>query len=296
MGFNFNIIGVADALSGVVSNINTGLDIFGNLYTNSSGTKTVGSKYINTSLMPINKRVNSTQYLTTYMSKYSKNPAVSYTYRKLFSELSPDVSGYTMIFMVPPPLSGFSKVLGNNNYSQFGSSFTGELGKLMPLLATNYVPPSVQMNISVLSGPSGSQHFPTNLSITENMSVTYIDTINLDVYAYHVSWLDYVYQVLEGTLEPSNDMIKNRTIDYMASFYIVKWQPDIQTIQYIGKAVGCMPKELPTSEVVGTRSSNELTNITFNYTVSNYWETTKNQNNNWLFDEFQSIIMSQYQE
>lgn len=69
----------------------------------------------------------------------------------------------------------------------------------------------------------------------------------------------------------------------------------MESIQYIGKAVGCMPKELPTSEVVGNRSSNELTNITFNYTVSNYFETTINQKNHWLFDEFQSIIMSQYQ-
>lgn len=296
MAFNFNaVVGVADGIGGIVADINKGLDIFGNLLTFSNAGRSVGIGSSTFTDVPIKGKLPPTTYMTKYVSAYSNNPAVKYTYRKLFSDFSPDISGYTLIFMVPPPLTGFSSTLGNANYEQFGAGFTGELGRLVPLLATNYVPPSIQMNSSVLSGPSGSQHYPTNISITENMSVTYIDTINLDVYAYHVTWLDYIYQILEGTLEPSDSYINNKMIDYMGAFYIVKWQPDMESIQYIGKAVGCMPKELPTSEVVGNRSSNELTNITFNYTVSNYFETTINQKNHWLFDEFQNIIMSQYQ-
>ena len=275
MAFNFNaVVGVADGIGGIVADINKGLDIFGNLLTFSNAGRSVGIGSSTFTDVPIKGKLPPTTYMTKYVTAYSNNPAVKYTYRKLFSDFSPDISGYTLIFMVPPPLTGFSSTLGNANYEQFGAGFTGELGRLVPLLATNYVPPSIQMNSSVLSGPSGSQHYPTNISITG---------------------LDYIYQILEGTLEPSDSYINNRMIDYMGAFYIVKWQPDMESIQYIGKAVGCMPKELPTSEVVGNRSSNELTNITFNYTVSNYFETTINQKNHWLFDEFQSIIMSQYQ-
>lgn len=296
MAFNFNaVIGVADSIGGIVADINKGFNLVGNLLTFSSAGRSVGVSKTVPGGLPITGKLPSTTYMSKYVSAYSNNPAVKYTYRKLFSDFSPDISGYTLIFMVPPPLSGFSSTLGNTNYEQFGSGFTGELGRLVPLLATNYVPPSIQMNSAVLSGPSGSQHYPTNISITENMSVTYIDTINLDVYAYHASWLDYIYQITEGTLDPSDSYVSSRMIDYMGAFYIVKWQPDMETIQYIGKAVGCMPKELPTSEVVGSRAANELTNITFNYTVSNYFETTINQVDHWLFSEFQNIIMSQYQ-
>lgn len=299
MAFSFNAVNIANGLNGIAANIAYGAsaintiggalgnisNIFGFNSSNNISSNNISS---NSSFS------GSTNYLTNYINNYTKNPAVKYIYRKLFSDLSPDISGYTLLFMVPPNLSGFSKVLGNNNYDQFGSTFTGELAKIIPLLATNYTPPTIQINSSVLSGSSGSQHFPSELNISDNMSVTYIDTVNLDVYSYHVTWLDYIYQVHEGTLNPSDEMISNRTIDYMASFYFVKWQPDAETIQYIGKAVGCFPKELPSTELIGNRLSNDLTNITFNYAVSNYYETTKNQQNNWLFSELQNIIMSQY--
>ena len=48
----------------------------------------------------------------------------------------------------------------------------------------------------------------------------------------------------------------------------------MSTISYIGKAVGCFPKELPASELLGNRGTNELTSLTFNYTVSDFREIT----------------------
>lgn len=297
-GFSFgsSVASVANGLNGIAANIAYGtsaisqignaIGSIGNIFGGSSSGKSSQNLSVN--------KPNRGNYLEKYCQEYAANPAVKYMYRKLFSDLSPDISGYTLLFMVPPNLSGFSEVLGNDNYKQIGTTFTGELAKVIPLLAINYTPPSVQLNTSVLSGSSGSQHFASELNITDNMSVTYIDTIDLDVYSYHVSWNDYIVQILEGTLDPSPSMISDRIIDYAGAFYIVKWKPDIQTIQYIGKAVGCFPKELPSTELVGNRTSNELTNVTFNYTVANYYETTSNQKNNWLFGEFESLIMSQF--
>lgn len=59
---------------------------------------------------------------------------------------------------------------------------------------------------------------------------------------------------------------------------------------------GCFPKELPSGEVLGSRSSNELTTITFSYTASNYYEATALETNNWLFEELSDLILNRYAE
>lgn len=71
------------------------------------------------------------------------------------------------------------------------------------------------------------------------MSVTYIDTYSLDVYQLHKSWLQYIFQITEGTLEPNDDYLLGGRIDYCASFYFVKFTQGMSAIQYVGKAVGC---------------------------------------------------------
>lgn len=300
MSFSFNAI--ANGLSSLTSNVTYGNkaltestnawnSVSGLFGGNSSGSNTSGS----TSTGKVSASGSPTTIIMNYINHYSESGPLKYIYKKLFSELSPDVSGYTLLFMVPPVLSGFKDTLGNSNYNQFGSSFFGQFAKITPLLATTYTPPSIQLNTSALSGSSGTQHFASELNITDNMTVTYVDTINLDVYAMHVTWLDYIYQILEGTLKPSQDIIDKRIIDYAASFYFVKWQPDMETLQYIGKATGCFPKELPSGDVIGNRSANEFTNVTFNYTVSDYREATINQSSNWLFSELKNIILSQYE-
>lgn len=310
MSFSFGMASVANTLNGVAADIAYGtrgvngiiggvydttraigglVDIFSGNYNNSSGYGFggFGDTASFTGGAP-------TQWLTKYISEaYSENGLLQFIYQKLFSDISPDISGYTLLFMVPPELSGYLN-LGNQNYERFGSSFIGESAKIVPLLATNFTPPTIQLNTSALSGSSGTQHYASELNITDTMSVTFVDTINLDVYSFHSTWLQYIYHVLEGSLEPDMSYIKNRMIDYTASFYFVKFQPDAQTIQYVGKAVGCFPREMPSAEVLGNRNSSELTTLTFNYTVSDYREATMLENGNWLFSELQGLILSQY--
>lgn len=236
-----------------------------------------------------------TEWLNQYIrTAWENNGLVQYLYQKLFHDLMPDISGYTLLFMVPPDLSGYRQQ-GNANYDISGNSFMAETCRLMPLLATNFVPPTIQLGTGSLAGSSGTQHYATKLAITDSMSVSYIDNINLDVYSFHSSWLKYVFQVLEGTLEPDSSYIQNRVIDYAASFYLVKFMPNVSTIQYVGKAVGCIPREAPTQDVLGNRTSNDQTTVTFTYTVSNYYEATIREEGNWLFAELQDLILSQYQ-
>ena len=112
-----------------------------------------------------------------------------------------------------------------------------ETAKLYPLLATNFTPPTIQLNSGTLAGSSGTQHYAQELSITDSMSVTYLDTIQLDIYQLHKSWLQYIFQVTEGTLEPADEYLNGGIIDYCASFYFVKFMPNVSSIQYVGKAM-----------------------------------------------------------
>ena len=51
---------------------------------------------------------------------------------------------------------------------------------------------------------------------------------------------------------------------------------------------------MPAGDVLGNRNSNEITSLTFNYTVSDYRECTIKEDNNWLFGELANLIFSQY--
>ena len=202
---------------------------FGNAFGDSMGGLT-GGGIIGTGLSP-------TQWINSYISQaYSENGVIRYLYKNLFTDLQPDISGYVLLFISPPVLSGYTK-LGNQNYDTNGTSYITETAKLYPLLATNFTPPTIQLNSGTLAGSSGTQHYAQELSITDSMSVTYLDTMHLDIYQFHKSWLQYIFQVTEGTLEPSDEYLTGGRIDYCSSFYFVKFMPNVSSIQYVGKAM-----------------------------------------------------------
>ncbi len=55
-----------------------------------------------------------------------------------------------------------------------------------------------------------------------------------------------------------------------------------------------VPKELPSGDVLGNRNTNEITSLSFNYTVSDYREATIQEDGHWLFAELADLILSQY--
>lgn len=178
-----------------------------------------------------------TEWLNQYISKtYSENGLLKYLYKKLFHDLMPDISGYVLLFISPPILSGYASA--NQNYNAFsGSSYWAETSQLYPVLATNFTPPIIQVNSGALVGPSGTQHHPTKIGISDSMSVTFIETMDLDIYTFHKSWIEYILRVVDGSLSPDKAYIQQRTIDYCSSFYFLKFKPNLEEIQYIGKAV-----------------------------------------------------------
>ena len=51
---------------------------------------------------------------------------------------------------------------------------------------------------------------------------------------------------------------------------------------------------MPAGDVLGNRNSNEITSLSFNYTVSDYREATIQEDGHWLFAELADLIFSQY--
>lgn len=82
--------------------------------------------------------LSPTQWITNYVDNvFSENGILRFIYKNLFNSFQPDVSGYVLLFMAPPVLSGYLN-LGNQNYDPTGTSFLTETTKLFPLLATNF--------------------------------------------------------------------------------------------------------------------------------------------------------------
>lgn len=244
------------------------------------------------------KETTPTSYMTQYVNNvYGDKSVLKYLYGQVFSDFNPDVSGYVLVFMEPPDLSGYRNLNPQYNFLS-RNSFVWNNTKRIPVVATTFTPPQIQMNTTAISGSAGSQKLPTELVTGESLSITYVETNYLDIYSFHQTWINYINEVIDGTLTPDISTYigsngEERKIDYAASFYLAKWSQNLQNITYLGKAIGCIPRELPSSEILGNRTSLELTNVGFTYDVFDYREETL-YTNKWLRDEFEELIISRY--
>ena len=73
------------------------------------------------------------------------------------------------------------------------------------------------------------------------LSVRYIDTVNLDIFKLHLAWTDYINKVSRGIFSPKAIYMKNKIIDYAASCYYFLCGPDGSTILYWQKLTGVFP-------------------------------------------------------
>ena len=242
---------------------------------------------------------------------------------------NPDINGYTLFFMVPPDLSGLREDQDNpearTNISKSFSGIGGSLDeslrnicKFLTFAAVDYTPPQEQLNSEKISSRSGAIPYATEFTTSEQMSVTYIDDADLSIYKFHQLWIHYIWDILEGKIRPSSDYLNpdlrydahghNRgyyqTIDYAASAYVVKYLPNLRSITYIGKCIGIFPQSLPSKELIGQRTSNELTTLPFSYFCAAYrsevtTEMKSQQRNSvpknfWMLDEFKNLVLTNF--
>lgn len=248
-----------------------------------------------------------TAYLDTVFTTLETDP-IKYFYQQMYRDFAPDINGYTMVFFIPPDLSGYRLMpTGTKLYGQNPDSFMGIVGKIMTFAAVDFTPPQSQVRTENVSTRSGSIPVASEVSESESCSITFIDNNHLDIYMFHHIWVEYIREILEGTIEPANGYYSSEddadtkafyekdiygAIDYAASFYIVKYRPDMKTVTYVSKCVGVFPQSLPNKELIGSRASNEIVTLPFTYSCSGFRESlySEKASGNWIFAELDEVF------
>jgi hypothetical protein len=251
-------------------------------------------------------------YLDTVFNGSGHVEVIKYFYQQLYRDFAPDINGYTMVFFVPPDLSGYATKYGQTLYDQTKDSYMGIVGKIMTFAAVDFTPPQSQVRTENISTRSGSIPIASEVAESETCSITFVDNSNLDIYMFHHIWIEYIREILEGTIAPNSKYFYSvednvvasseeanfyngddyGAIDYAASFYIVKYRPDMKTVTFVSKCVGVFPQSLPNKELIGARSSNEIVTLPFTYSCSGYREALYHEesSDSWIFGELNDII------
>ncbi len=261
------------------------------------------------------------------------NDLFKYFYQEFFSNTEFEVTGYSLIFLYPPDFSGFSRAndeikknINNNNLEGSTSSFA----YLSPdasfykyfrdymMFAVEFTIPEQQVSTSEIQLANRQNiEFVSGFNTSGELTVRYIDNSELKLYKFHSIWISYMKMMMRGDLEPSEEYYDSKEIDYMASMYFLKFSPTMDIPNYIGKATGVFPKNLPVNELLGNRTDNQLLMYTINYFYSMYeggvlsyyksdtegtiqmedkfgMSVPKLESPNIIYDEFNQLIMSAY--
>ena len=122
-------------------------------------------------------------------------------------------------------------------------------------------------------------------NVAGEMSIRYIDTVNLDVFKLHLAWVDYINKVSRGVFSPKRDYIKSKILDYACSCYYILCGPDGNTILYWQKLTGVFP--VNTGENVfswdsGTLLAKPEINIKYMYSFKSSMDPT-------ILEEFNTL-------
>lgn len=244
------------------------------------------------------------------------NRVLKYFYSQLYGSFNPDITGYTLIFLKPPEFSAaeyanniklgeassMSSLLSTLNVTSPTIRTLEDFSKSFPFLATEFTPPQTQIQNSQVATRTGSLPYAADVHESETLSISFLESSPLTIYKFHLLWIEYIRDLLKGSIEPNEkyldiDSEYYGVQDYLASAYVVKYIPDMKTITYIGKCVGIYPLTLPSKELIGTRTNNEIGVIPFEYSCTAYREYVDGLDlNTWILDEFKNDIEKSYGE
>jgi hypothetical protein len=228
------------------------------------------------------------------MEKSVTSPLLYHFNRYLWglNDFTPDINGYTLIFMQPPHLSG----LNNDIFMRY-------LSKAFGFLALDFTPPQTNVNISEVAGGGAAIPFAADVGIHGGqLNISFIDTSRLHVFHYHKLWVNYMRDVIKGVISPTQRYIESGEIDYLTSAYVIRFKPIspgfvLDDIVYVGKAVGIFPLNLPDKEVIGRRDSNELTVLPISYACTEYRQVSSydpSDPSSWIWPEFLSVFAGDF--
>lgn len=209
------------------------------------------------------------------------------------SQSVPDIGGYVLAYIKPPVLSGLK-----NKFSSRTEII--EKAKNTVFFIQDITPPETTLNTSQMSGSTITIPFATGKTSGGQMSVSFLENENVDMYSFHHTWFHYIEQVLYGEEEykPDDKYIESGELDYATCAYIIKYKPNMQDVVYIGKMIGIFPINLPNKEIIGSRNQNQITIYNVNYICTDYREVvfsdTDKIDSNWVLEDFQADVLSMF--
>jgi hypothetical protein len=229
------------------------------------------------SMIGVNPSSINGKYLEMFPNSVYANSSLSNEMRyfnyQMFHEFVPDVNGYTLSFLIPPTF---------NSFPIKDDSFMNYFQKLTCFAIYDVVPATEQVTSDRISNRSGGISFPIDVTPSEQITITYCDNYNMDIFNFHHYWVLYMKEIMEGFhsapkayLNYDND--EYGALDYVGAAFIVKYDPSMTMVKYVGKAVGIYPTMMPNRETVGTRVTNELVMLPITYQCP--WCATRLQTN-----------------
>lgn len=199
---------------------------------------------------------------------FANSPVLRYFYSMLYSkEFHPDINGYCLIYMVPPDLSGYN----------MNPEAIKDISRLSVFLAVDFSPPDINVEFDSVMGHASAVSIASELRVSNQLSVSYIDSADLQIYSFHSKWTEYIRDLTHGKVAPKDEYLQDDfpIIDYAGAIYCIKFKPaamqDLgKAITFVSKAYGVFPVSLPDKEIIGTRSSNDLSIISVSYVCSEY--------------------------
>lgn len=259
--------------------------------------------------MSVLANVGITYFIDAYLAD---NPTLKFFYNQMYRNFNPDVTGYTLIFMIPPEFS--AKEFSNNQKLKNGDlinsvlstvglapqtvSSLQDFSKIYPFMAIDFTPPQTQIQNSQVQTRTGALSYASDVHETETVTLNFLESSPLTIYKFHLLWVEYIRELLKGTIEPDEKYLSPDSTyfgaqDYLASLYIVKYIPDMKTISYIGKCIGVYPLALPSKELIGTRNANEICILPFEYSCIAYREYVDGlDSNSWILSELNTVSSS----
>ena len=215
------------------------------------------------------------------------NKVMQYFNSQLLNEFNPEISGFSFCFIVPPPFLGLS------NVGKYDAEYINSFKKLTLFSSIDFNPPQRQIQSEKFSARSGGIPYATEMDMTQQTSVSYLENTDLDIFNYHLVWFQYVQEMLLGYIDVPSIYLdpKEQTyggLDYAGSLFIVKYDIAMQEVKYVGKATGIYPSTLPNKEILGQRSTSEIVVLPITYVCAWFDETT--HNNHPIWDELNSKI------
>ena len=203
-------------------------------------------------------------------------PEMMYFNSQISGRFNPDINGYTLCFMVPPPFKALQ------NEGKYNKEYIKLFRKLTIFSSMDFTPPQRQVQSEKFSARTGGVSYATEIDVSTQCSVSYVDNADLDIFNFHSVWLDFMHELLLGYIEVPGEYMDDTSelygaLDYAASMFIIKYSPSMQDILYLGKMTGIYPQGLPNKEIIGQRSSNEMSVIPITYACS-WFEETLNKN------------------